>query len=109
MNKEDRKVQDLKYGNKKIYLQVVDDSKYFIIPVVSFALLILALNRFYGMFYSSINFDFRYLAAIAAFLGLIANFVRDGYGLLFRKFIYIPVLFLIIEVTLERIFLPYGT
>lgn len=92
----------------KVTYNTVNDKKFFIIPFVSVALLILAIFRFYGMVTGSIKFDIRYLAASVAFLGLILNFVRDGYELPFRKLIFFSVLILIIELSLELIFLPYG-
>ena len=76
--------------------------------MVSVALLILALFRSYGLVTGTAKFDIRYLAASVAFLGLILNFVRDGYELPLRKLIFFSVLILIIELCLELIFLPYG-
>lgn len=92
----------------KVSYKTVNDKKFIIIPMVSVALLILALFRSYGMVTGATKFDIRYLAASVAFLGLILNFMRDGYELPLRKLIFFSVLILIIELCLELIFLPYG-
>lgn len=92
----------------KVTYNTVNENKYFIIPIVSVAFLILALIRSYGLITGTTNFDIRYLAAAVAFLGLIINFIRDGYELPFRRLISLSLLILIVEVSLELIFLPYG-
>lgn len=92
----------------KVTYNTVNEKKFLIIPMVSVALLILALFRSYGLVTGTAKFDIRYLAASVAFLGLILNFVRDGYELPLRKLIFFSVLILIIELCLELIFLPYG-
>lgn len=92
----------------KFSYKTVNDRKFLTIPLVSVAFLFLALFRSYGLLTASTKFDIRYLAASLAFLGLVLNFMRDGYELPFRKLILLSVLILILELSLELIFLPYG-
>lgn len=92
----------------RVSYKTVNERKFLIIPMVSIALLILALVRSYGLLLGITKFDIRYLAASVAFLGLILNFVRDGYELPLMKLIFVSVLILIVELSLELIFLPFG-
>ncbi|AEG19262.1 hypothetical protein [Methanobacterium paludis] len=92
----------------RVSYRVVNERKYFIIPLVSFALLIVAITRFNALLSGSGEFNIEYLAAAVAILGITLNFMNEGYELPLRKLIFISVLLLIVEVSLELILLPYG-
>lgn len=86
---------------------VVNERIYYLISIVGFALLTISIIRLYILLTSSgnLNFDIRLLAASVGFLGLFMGLIREGYEIPFRKFVYISILFLLIELALEMAFL----
>lgn len=91
----------------KISYHAVNERIYYIISIIGFALLLVALLRFYGIFTGDpkIQFDIRFLAASVGFLGLIMGLVREGYELPLRRMVFLSILFLVVDLGLEIILL----
>ena len=91
----------------QIIYQTVNEKIYYLISIIGFALLLVALLRFYGILTADpkLQFDIRFLAASVAFLGLIMGLVREGYELPFRRMVFISILFLVVDLGIEIILL----
>lgn len=91
----------------KISYQAVNERIYYIISIIGFALLLVALLRFYGIATGDpkLQFDIRFLAASVGFLGLIMGLVREGYELPLRRMVFVSILFLVVDLGLEILLL----
>ena len=91
----------------KISYQTVNERIYYIISIIGFALLLVALLRFYGIATGDpkLQFDIRFLAASVGFLGLIMGLVREGYELPLRRMVFVSILFLVVDLGLEILLL----
>lgn len=91
----------------RISYKTVNERIYYIISIISFALLLVALIRFYDLitFNPNLKFDIRFLAASVAFLGLFMGLIREGYELPLRRLVFISILFLVLDLGLEIILL----
>lgn len=91
----------------KISYQVVNEKLYYLISIIGFALLLVALLRFYAIATGDpkLQFDIRFLAASVAFLGLIMGLVREGYELPLRRMVFASILFLVADLGLEILLL----
>lgn len=91
----------------KISYHAVNERIYYIISIIGFALLLVALLRFYGIVTGDpkLQFDIRFLAASVGFLGLIMGLVREGYELPLRRMVFLSILFLVVDLGLEIILL----
>jgi len=90
-----------------ISYQAVNERIYYIISIIGFALLLVALLRFYGIVTGDpkLQFDIRFLAASVGFLGLIMGLVREGYELPLRRMVFLSILFLVVDLGLEIVLL----
>jgi hypothetical protein len=78
----------------KVSYHVVNKREYFLMPLVSVSLLILAITRFHTLISGSGEFNIEYLATAVAILGITLNFMRKGYQLPLRKLIFVSVILL---------------
>ena len=81
-------------GKFKVSYHVVNKREYFLMPLVSVSLLILAITRFHTLISGSGEFNIEYLATAVAILGITLNFMRKGYQLPLRKLIFVSVILL---------------
>lgn len=109
MEPEIRRIMEMDGCNSsiKISYQAVNERIYYIISIIGFALLLVAILRFYGIVTGDPNlqFDIRFLAASVGFLGLIMGLVREGYELPLRRMVFVSILFLVVDLGLEIILL----
>lgn len=95
------------YSSIKISYQAINERIYYLISIIGFALLLVALLRFYGIATSDpkVQFDIRFLASSVGFLGLIMGLIREGYELPLRRMVFVSILFLVVDLGLEIILL----
>lgn len=89
----------------KITYNVVNEKKYFLIAIIGWGLLFVALFRLFKLIFGNLEFDIRYLAALVGFIGLFLTISRENYEIPFKKVIFFSVLFMAMELVLELIFL----